>query len=98
MKDVALALVISVGVCGCIVQHVVDGPRVTGTCDGACDHYVECKPGHAAADGARCRAECPGVFADRDSLMGYEQLTCEDAVSYVDGDHPKAATAAAPRG
>jgi hypothetical protein len=30
-------------------------------------------------------AECPEVFSDRDSLMGYESLACEDAVEYVDG-------------
>jgi hypothetical protein len=74
----------------CVVRHLT-GPRLTGTCDGACAHYVECKPGHTRADGERCRAECPEVFADRDSLMAYESLSCQDAVEFVDGTSPKAA-------
>jgi hypothetical protein len=72
---------------GCIVRRV-SGPDLTGTCDGACAHYVQCKPGHARVDGDRCLAECPGVFSDRDSLMTYESLACEDAVEYVDGSTP----------
>jgi hypothetical protein len=32
------------------------------------------------------------VFSDRDSLMAYESLACDDAVSYVDGAQPRAAT------
>lgn len=69
---------------GCIVRRFT-GPKLTGTCAGACDHYVECKPGHAKADHARCIAECPDAFSDRDLLMAYESLACEDAVEYVDG-------------
>jgi hypothetical protein len=75
----------------CIVKNLVGGPRLTGTCRGACDHYVECKPGHLEADRMRCEAECPGVFSDRDSLMAYESLSCKNAVEYVDGTQPKAA-------
>lgn len=72
---------------GCVVRRFT-GPDLTGTCDGACAHYVQCKPGHASADRARCLAECPDVFSDRDSLMTYESLACEDAIEYVDGSTP----------
>lgn len=75
----------------CIVRHLVTGPRLTGTCHGACDHYIECKPGHSDLDRNRCENECPGVFSDRDSLMAYESLSCKNAVEYVDGTQPKAA-------
>ncbi len=75
----------------CIVKRLT-GPRLTGTCAGACDHYVECKPGHSTTDGARCRTECPDVFSDRDSLMMYESLSCRDAVEYVDGTTAKRAS------
>jgi len=75
----------------CIVRHLVGGPRLTGTCHGACDHYIECKTGHSDGDRQRCEAECPGVFSDRDSLMAYESLSCKNAVEYVDGTQPKAA-------
>lgn len=74
----------------CIVRRLT-GPQLTGTCDGACAHYVECKPGHADADRTRCQTECPAVFSDRDSLMAYESLSCSDAVEYVDGRAANAA-------
>ncbi|HEY1547352.1 MAG TPA: hypothetical protein VGG28_06010, partial [Kofleriaceae bacterium] len=63
----------------------IESPRLTGTCTGACDHYVECKPGHEQLDRDRCAHECPNVFADPDSLMAFESLSCKDAVEYVDG-------------
>jgi hypothetical protein len=78
----------------CIVRNLT-GPRLTGTCDGACSHYVECKPSHTTQDGARCRSECPDVFSDRDSLMAYESLSCPDAIEYIDGNPSHTATSAA---
>lgn len=75
----------------CIVRKFTE-PRLTGTCEGACAHYLECKPGHPSHDGDRCRAECPGVFQDPDSLMAFESLSCKDAVEFVDGTS-RAATA-----
>jgi hypothetical protein len=75
----------------CIVRNLVSGPKLTGTCSGACSHYVECKPGHSDLDRQRCELECPGVFSDRDSLMAFESLSCKNAVEYVDGTQPRAA-------
>jgi len=86
------AVVLLVLFSGCIVRHLVGGPHLTGTCGGACAHYIECKPGHPVRERQRCEQECPGVFADRDSLMMYESLSCKDAVEYVDGTAPRAAT------
>jgi hypothetical protein len=76
---------------GCIVQRFT-APQLTGTCDGACSHYVQCKPGHSNVDRNRCSAECPDVFSDRDSLMAYESLTCDDAIEYIDGNAAKTAS------
>ena len=76
---------------GCVVKHLVSGPRLTGTCKGACDHYIECKRGANKQDRMQCEAECPDVFSDRDSLMAYESLSCQNAVEYVDGTQPRAA-------
>ncbi|HEY4238893.1 MAG TPA: hypothetical protein VGM88_03725 [Kofleriaceae bacterium] len=90
MRSVAFAVALGVSLSACIV-HAITGPRLTGTCDGACAHYVACKPGHSEADGARCRAECPEVFSDSDSLMGFESLSCRDAVEFVDGTAPRTA-------
>ena len=89
IRGIVLGLLIAVTMASCIVNRLT-GPRLTGTCDGACQHYVACKSGKA--DGVRCRAECPDVFADRDSLMAFESLSCKNAVEYVDGQSAKAAT------
>jgi hypothetical protein len=88
MVTAALALALA----SCIVQRLT-GPRLTGTCDGACAHYVECKSSHARHDRERCESECPNVFSDRDSLMAYESLSCKDAVEYVDGGGSASAAA-----
>ena len=82
----ALAAVLA----SCVVHRLV-GPRLTGTCNGACTHYMACKPGGDDADRNRCRDECPDVFGDRDSLMAFESLSCADAVEYVDGTQKKVA-------
>jgi len=84
VRSIVLALLAALLVTGCIVRSIV-GSHATGTCAGACDHYVECKPGHSDVDLTRCQKECPDVFADHDSLAMYENLSCEDAVTYVDG-------------
>jgi hypothetical protein len=93
MRGVVLGVAVAGAMASCVVRRYT-GPRLTGTCDGACAHYVECKPGHSATDGQRCRQECPGVFSDPDSLMAFESLSCKDTVEFVDGDGdaPKAAT------
>lgn len=93
VRGLALGLLLALVMTSCIVKRFT-GPTLTGTCDGACNHYVECKPGHIPADGLRCRQECPDVFSDRDSIMGYESLSCPDAVEYIDGAASK--TAATP--
>lgn len=84
MRSIATGLVLAVVLAGCIVKRLTT-PRLTGTCDGACSHYVECKAGNTDTDRARCTTECPDVFRDEDSLMGYESLSCKDAVEYIDG-------------
>ena len=88
IRGLILGLLIAGCIASCVVNRLI-GPRLTGTCDGACDHYVECKSGHA--DARRCRNECPDVFADRDSLMAFESLSCKNAVEYVDGQTARAA-------
>jgi hypothetical protein len=91
IRGLVLGIAIAVMIASCVV-HQIMGPRLTGTCDGACDHYVSCKPGHSDGDKKRCKSECPDVFADRDSLMAFESLSCPNAVEYIDGATPRAAT------
>lgn len=90
LRGLALGLVIAAVIASCVVRRVM-GPRLTGTCAGACAHYIACKPGHTEADRTRCTTECPDVFSDRDSLMAYESLSCRNAVEYVDGKGSKSA-------
>jgi hypothetical protein len=87
---VTVGVVLTLALVGCLVQRV-HGPQLTGTCEGACAHYVQCKTGHSDSDRNRCVAECPGVFGDRDSLMAYENLACDDAVEFIDGSNAKTA-------
>jgi hypothetical protein len=90
IRPIVLGLLIAVLMASCVVNRLM-GPRLTGTCEGACDHYASCKSGKV--DRKRCTNECPDVFADRDSLMAFESLSCSNAVEYVDGKSPQAATA-----
>jgi hypothetical protein len=89
IRSIILGLLIAATIASCVVNRLM-GPRLTGTCEGACDHYISCKSGKG--DKTRCRSECPDVFADRDSLMAFESLSCTDAVEYVDGKSAKAAS------
>jgi len=89
IRSIVLGLLIAGMIASCVVNRLM-GPRLTGTCEGACDHYVSCKSGKA--DRQRCQNECPDVFADRDSLMAFESLSCPNAVEYVDGKSPQAAS------
>jgi hypothetical protein len=92
VKRGLFVLLLAILVTSCVVKRFVSGPRLTGTCQGACDHYIECKHGARKEDRVRCETECPDVFSDQDSLMAYESLSCQDAVEYVDGTQPKSAT------
>lgn len=83
-RSLLCALALALLLAGCVVRYVM-GPKLTGTCDGACDHYAKCKGGVSQDVAKACRAECPGVFADRESLMAFESLSCEDTVEYVEG-------------
>ena len=91
VRGVILGVVIAVVLASCIVRRLT-GPHLTGTCEGACDHYIECKPSHSDADAKRCRSECPDVFSDRQTLMEYERMSCQNAVEYVDGTPARSAS------
>jgi len=63
----------------------------TGTCDGACRHYLDCKDDSADTSLRTCMAECSDIFVhegepDRDSLRVFESLECEAAVGFVEGN------------
>jgi hypothetical protein len=92
MRGIVIGVALAMLIASCVVHRLV-GPRLTGTCDGACSYYTSCKRGSTSADRDRCRAECPDVFSDRDSLMAFESLSCQNAVEFIDGNPAKAANA-----
>lgn len=63
--------------------------RPTGTCGGACAHYLACKAerGHEVNDSSRrtCELECAEVFSGVEALVAFESLSCEDAIAFVEG-------------
>jgi hypothetical protein len=67
------------------------GPRhITGTCDGACRHYMRCKGESSAPVYGACVQECELIFVedgevDSVSLGMFEQLECPDAIGFVEG-------------
>lgn len=75
-----------VAAAACHAPRFLTGPRLSGTCEGACDHYFDCRGG-APSDHARnsCVSDCRDVFADEESLRAFESLSCPDAVEYVEG-------------
>lgn len=90
-RGVLAGLAIGVVIAGCIAQRAV--PReITGTCAGACDHYVDCKGQHGNKTlRAQCETECPDVFADPRSLATFESLSCPQTIEFVDGRIPRSA-------
>ena len=80
----ALALALALVASGCVVRYL-RGPQLTGTCGGACEHYVTCRGSEAGGVRAACQLECPQVFGDRDSLMAFESLSCPATLDFVEG-------------
>ena len=85
-------LAIAIGA-ACHAPRLFGGPRLLGTCEGACNHYLECRGG-GVTDVQRnsCVADCHDVFTDQESLRAFESLSCEDAVEYVDGSRAQRAS------
>ncbi|HWO26363.1 MAG TPA: hypothetical protein VNO30_46865 [Kofleriaceae bacterium] len=90
VRGLVLGIALAALMASCVVRQLV-GPRLTGTCEGACAHYLSCKHSSERGDRERCHAECPEVFGDRESLMTFESLACADAIEYVDGTQPQVA-------
>ncbi len=68
------------------------GPeKIEGTCEGACSHYVDCRGSGDAEIYSACVRECQVIFvedgeADAVSLGLFEQLECEDAIGFIEGE------------
>jgi len=74
----------------CLVR-MIQGRRLTGTCDGACNHYLDCKNERHPDALDACVSDCAQVFSDTESLRAFESLSCANAVEYVEGPRQAAA-------
>ena len=71
---------------GCRLEGSWKNRRLTGTCEGACDRYLQCKRSGEPAAKVACVSECREVFQDEESLRAFESLECRDVVEYVEGE------------
>lgn len=78
-------LALAATLASCRMESAFRHRRLTGTCEGACDHYLACKRSRNADARAACVSECRDVFQDAESLRAFESLSCRDAVEYVEG-------------
>lgn len=85
LAAVLAGLLLAVSLVACRIESAFRTRRVTGTCEGACDHYLACKRRGGADARAACVAECRDVLQDPESLRAFESLSCRDAVEYVEG-------------
>ena len=83
---VVLGVLLGLGVASsCRLDGVHQRRRLTGTCEGACDHYLACKRSDSAVMRTACVDECGEVLQDPESLRAFESLECQDTIEYVEG-------------
>jgi hypothetical protein len=85
------ALVMAAALLSCVRYARMQTFTSTGTCAGACRHYLACKGDGSDASQKVCEEDCGEIFVDdgepdRESLREFEGLDCEIAVAFVDGD------------
>jgi hypothetical protein len=76
---------------GCFHYTRTQTFAASGSCSGACDHYLECKGSDSETALDSCLDECEQIFVyrgepDRASLQDFEELDCEATIAFVDGD------------
>ena len=69
----------------CAQRQVVRHRRITGTCGGACKHYLTCKDALTKRTFKVCVSECRETFSGAEGLKAFESLTCKKAVSFIEG-------------
>jgi hypothetical protein len=83
---VVFGLVVGIGLASCRLDGAFRTRQLTGTCEGACDHYLSCKRSGDAVVRDACVEECRDTLQDTESLRAFESLDCRDTVEYVEGD------------
>lgn len=89
VRRFALPLALTALVAGfmlsCSRPNMIQRPRITGTCEGVCRHYLACKDDMSAPKMKVCVAECEEVFTGTTARQAYQGLSCEDAIGFVEG-------------
>lgn len=80
----ALCLWILTASCGPRAATYKAPQQITGTCIGACEHYLSCKGDSRERSYQACLRSCP--FTEGESAAAFEQLTCDAAIGFVEGD------------
>ncbi len=83
---VIVGLVLGFALASCRLDGAFRTRQLTGTCEGACDHYLNCKRSGDAVVREACVTECRDTLQDTESLRAFESLDCRDTVEYVEGD------------
>lgn len=86
LAAVASGVALAATLMSCRIESTWRARRTTGTCEGACDHYLACKRTGGGDARVACVAECREVLQDPESLRAFESLSCRDAIEYVEGD------------
>lgn len=90
----------------CVRHHYPQRARIlTGTCEGTCDYYQDCKEARDGNAYRACVSDCRAIFSedgemDRSSLRELESLECPKLVSYIEGSSGRGPgeTGSTPRG
>ena len=88
----AIALAIaSVSGTSCVKRQTAGSSAISGSCEGACRHYVSCKRSNDPSLLRECVRDCASIYTDdtgaedAETLGLFERLDCEEAVSFVEG-------------
>jgi hypothetical protein len=87
----ALAFAIAFGA-ACVKRQTQGSSQVSGTCEGACQHYVSCKRSDDPRVLRECVRDCATIYTDdngvedSETLGLFERLDCEETISFVEGE------------
>lgn len=76
---------------GCVKKQTMATQSYSGSCEGACRHYVVCKSEDDGRIYRACVRECRIIFAedgveDQGTLGELERLDCEEVLGFIEGD------------
>lgn len=92
MTSLLVALAVALALAGCVKRQSLGSRQVTGTCEGACEHYTSCKRSDDPGLLRQCVRECKAFYTDdkgvedAETLGLFERLECDEAIGFVEGE------------